>query len=76
MGGRRVHASGDLTVFFLPWVTFGCLVCSGYRLWRGGPLRPVSRAVCLSVVVLGAAGFVTYFSPWGFDAIRWLLDSD
>ncbi len=63
-----------LTLFIWPWVLFGCAVFSGYRLWRGGPLGPVSRAVCLSVVVLGAAGFVAYFSPWGIDAIRWLLD--
>ena len=63
-----------LTLFFLPWVLFGCAVISGYRLWRGGPLSPMSRAVCLSVVVLGAAGFIAYFSPWGIDAIRWLLD--
>ena len=65
-----------LTMFFLPWVTFGSAVFSGYRLWRGGPLSPASRAVCLCVVVLGAAGFVAYFSPWGIDAIRWLMDSD
>jgi len=65
-----------LTVFFLPWVTVGSAGFSGYRLWRGGPLTPVARAVCLSVVVLGAAGFVTYITPWGVDAIRWLLDSD
>jgi len=30
--------------------------------------------VRLALVVLGAAGFVAYFSPWGVDAIRWLLD--
>ena len=65
-----------LTTFFLPWVTCGSAVFSGYRLWRSGLSSPVSRAVCLCVVVLAAAGLVAYFSPWGIDAIRWLMDSD
>jgi hypothetical protein len=63
-----------LTVFLLPWATIGSAAFSGYRLWRGGSLRPMSRGICLGVVLLGIAGFVTYVSPWGIDAIRWQLD--
>ena len=61
-----------LTVFFLPWVTFGAAALSGYRLWRGP--SDGSRGVAVAVVVLGVAGFGMYVSPWGIDAIRWLLD--
>lgn len=71
-----------LTLFLLPWVTFGSAAVSGYRLWRarpgagsrGGTSSPAARGVCLCVVVLGALGLVAYFSPWGVDAIRWLVD--
>jgi ribose/xylose/arabinose/galactoside ABC-type transport system permease subunit len=60
-----------LTVIFLPWVTIGSAAFSGYRLWRGAS-APLSRGICLSVVVLGAAGFVSYISPLGVAASRWL----
>ena len=63
-----------LTVFLLPWATVGPVAFSGYRLWRGGSLGPVSRGICVGVVLLGAAGLVMYFSPSGIDAIRWQLD--
>ena len=62
-----------LTVFFLPWAAIGSVAFSGYRLWRGGPLSPGSRGICLGVVVLGLAGVLTYVSPAGIDAIRWQM---
>ena len=62
-----------LTPFFLPWVTFGSAAFSGYLLWRG-PSGPLLLGIRLGVVVLALAGLVTYFSPWGVDAIRWLMD--
>jgi hypothetical protein len=62
-----------LSVFFLPWVTFGSAAVSGYRLRRGTP-GAMSLGIRVLVVVLGVAGLATYFSPTGVDAIRWLMD--
>lgn len=62
-----------LTLIFLPWVTLGSASLSGYRLWRDSS-GPVLRGIRLCVVILALAGAVTYFSPWGFYATRWLMD--
>ena len=62
---------GLASVFFLPLVACGVAAFSGARLWGsdGG-----ARAANLAAVVLSVAGVLVYASPWGLDAISWLLD--
>lgn len=61
---------GLASIFFLPLVAAGVAAFSGARLSRGDAR---ARAVNLGAVALSAAGVVAYVSPWGRDAIRWLL---
>jgi hypothetical protein len=62
---------GLASIFFLPLVASGVAVFSGASL-RGS--HGGARAVNLAAVVLSVAGVLVYASPWGLDAISWLLD--
>ena len=62
---------GLVSVFFLPLVACGVAAFSGAQLSRSDG---AARAVNIAAVVLSVAGVLVYASPWGLDAIRWLLD--
>ena len=62
---------GLVSVFVLPLVACGVAVFSGARLSRSDGR---ARVVNVAAVVLSVAGVLVYVSPWGLDAISWLLD--
>ncbi|MBJ7358768.1 hypothetical protein [Nocardioides sp.] len=62
---------GLMSVFSLPLVAFGVAAFSGARLSRS---TGAARAVNAAAMALSLAGVIAYVSPWGMDAIRWLLD--
>ena len=62
---------GLASVFALPLVACGVAVFSGARLSRSDGR---ARVVNVAAVVLSVAGVLVYASPWGRDAISWLLD--
>jgi hypothetical protein len=61
---------GLASTLALPLVAFGVAAFSGARLSRS---VGAARAVNLAAVALSLAGVLVYVSPWGLDAIRWLL---
>jgi hypothetical protein len=63
---------GMVSVFFLPLVACGVGLFSGAALRRGD--GGGARAADMAAVVLSVAGVLVYASPWGRDAISWLLD--
>ena len=62
---------GLVSIFCLPLVACGVAAFSGARLSSS---EGTARAVNLAAVALSVAGVLVYFSPWGLDAISWLLD--
>ena len=62
---------GLVSVFVLPLVACGVAAFSVARLSRSDGR---TRAVNLAAVALSVAGVLVYVSPWGIDAISWLLD--
>ena len=62
---------GLASVFFLPLVACGVAAFSGARVSRSDG---VARAVNVAALVLSVVGVLVYVSPWGLDAIGWLLD--
>ena len=59
-------------IFTLPLVAYGTAGFSAAR-WSRGGLDRQARLVNAATLVLSAAGFLAYVSPWGVEAVRSIL---